>query len=92
MSNDSSSTTHLTLDKCSKGEKLRVRDIFPEPTFGKQDEHVTLRLKELGFLPGASIEIIGYGFLGRDPLAVKVNGTKFALRTTEASKIAVEHR
>lgn len=92
MTNISTPSTHLTLDKCNKGEKLRVCDIFPEPSFSSQDEHVTLRLKELGFLPGAPIEIIGYGFLGRDPLAVKVNGTKFALRSAEASKIAVEYR
>jgi Fe2+ transport system protein FeoA len=58
--------------------------------FGAQDERVTLRLKELGFLPGALLKVIGFGLMGSDPLAVQVNGTKFALRRAEAAKIRVE--
>jgi ferrous iron transport protein A len=67
-----------------------VVDVLPQPLFGAQDERVSLRLKELGFLPGAHLKIIGFGFLGADPLAVQVNGTKFALRRAEAAKIGVE--
>ncbi|MBK8188644.1 MAG: ferrous iron transport protein A [Cellvibrio sp.] len=80
----------INLLQCKKGTQARVTDIFPQPKFGNQDPHVSLRLKELGFLPGARIEVIGFGFLGADPLALKVNGTKFALRRTEAEKIGVE--
>lgn len=85
-----SSTPDLRLDQCRKGAELRVVSLLQQPLFGAQDERVTLRLKELGFLPGALLKVIGFGLLGSDPLAVQVNGTKFALRRAEAAKIGVE--
>ena len=78
-----------SLDQCRKGETLCITELLAQPAFGAQDEQVTLRLKELGFLPGVTMTVLGYGFLGRDPLAVKIAGTKFALRRNEASKVAV---
>ena len=83
-------TGPLRLDECRKGAQVRIVDLQPQALFGSQDERVTLRLKELGFLPGAQLKIIGFGLLGSDPLAVQVNGTKFALRRAEAAKIRVE--
>lgn len=80
----------LRLDQCRKGATVRVTGLISQPLFGTQDERVTLRLKELGFLPGAPLKVIGFGLLGSDPLAVQVNGTKFALRRAEAAKICVE--
>lgn len=86
----SSVVTSLRLDQCAKGVQLRVVNLLQQPLFGNQDERVTLRLKELGFLPGALLKVIGFGLMGSDPLAVQVNGTKFALRRAEAAKIGVE--
>lgn len=83
-------TPTLRLDQCAKGALVRVVNVIPQPLFGAQDERVSLRLKELGFLPGAQLKIIGFGLMGSDPLAVHVNGTKFALRRAEAAKISVE--
>mgnify|MGYP000919534045 CR=1 FL=1 len=83
-------STALSLDLCQKGDRLRIVDLVAQPRFGAQDEQVTLRLKELGFLPGSHLLVIGFGLLGHDPLAVQVNGTKFALRRAEAAKILVE--
>jgi ferrous iron transport protein A len=80
----------LRLDQIRKGESVRVTGLIGQPLFGAQDERVSLRLKELGFLPGALLKVIGFGLLGSDPLAVQVNGTKFALRRAEAAKICVE--
>lgn len=83
-------TPLLHLHECRKGTRVRVVELLEQPLFGAQDERVTLRLKELGFLPGAQLKVIGFGLLGSDPLAVQVNGTKFALRRAEAAKIRVE--
>lgn len=83
-------TGSMRLDECRKGAQVRIVGLQPQMLFGSQDEQVTLRLKELGFLPGAQLKIIGFGLLGSDPLAVQVNGTKFALRRAEAAKIRVE--
>lgn len=80
----------LRLDQCAKGTEVRVVDLLAQPLFGQQDAGVSLRLKELGFLPGAKLKVIGFGLLGSDPLAVQVNGTKFALRRAEAAKVSVE--
>lgn len=89
-SHRSSSPTSLRLDQCAKGALVRVTNLLPQPLFGSQDESVSLRLKELGFLPGTQLKVIGFGLLGADPIAVYINGTKFALRRAEAAKIAVE--
>jgi ferrous iron transport protein A len=80
----------VSLDQCCQGVEYRVHALVAQPRFGAQDEYVSLRLTELGFLPGCRLRVIGYGFLGRDPIAVQINGTKFALRGAEAAKILVE--
>jgi ferrous iron transport protein A len=85
-----SSASNLRLDQCARGAQVRIVKLIDQPLFGAQDSQVSLRLKELGFLPGAPLKVIGFGFLGSDPLAVQVNGTKFALRRAEAAKICVE--
>lgn len=75
------------LHRLPKGAKARVVDIAPSVAFGDMDDQVTLRLKELGFLPGAMLQVIGFGLFGADPIAVRINGTKFGLRRTEAEKV-----
>jgi len=47
------------------------------------------RLAELGFLPGECVKIVARGFLGREPLAVRIGTGTFALRRFEAACIRV---
>jgi ferrous iron transport protein A len=47
------------------------------------------RLLELGFVEGASVEILHEGLVGRDPIAVRVDQTTIALRRREAMAILV---
>jgi ferrous iron transport protein A len=47
------------------------------------------RLIELGFVEGATVEILHEGPIGRDPIAVRVNDTTIALRRREAMAILV---
>jgi ferrous iron transport protein A len=47
------------------------------------------RLLELGFVEGAEVEVLHEGPLGRDPIAVRVNGNTIALRRREAMAIRV---
>ena len=47
------------------------------------------RLAELGFLPGERVKIVARGFLGREPLAVRIGTGTFALRRFEAACITV---
>ena len=79
----------LSLAECSKGQQVLLCELRSNPAFGEHDGAVTARMKSLGFLPGVQLTVIGYGLFGRDPLAVQVNGTKFALRRAEAQKLVV---
>jgi ferrous iron transport protein A len=46
-------------------------------------------LAELGFLPGEPVRVVQRGPGGREPLAVQVGDTLFALRLLEARCIQV---
>lgn len=60
---------------------------------GFADDEETLfmktRLQELGFLPGEKIVVHAEAFPGRDPMAIRVGNSIFALRRSEAEKIRI---
>jgi len=47
------------------------------------------RLLELGFVEGAAVEIIHEGFIRRDPIAVKLDDMRVALRRRDAEAVLV---
>jgi len=47
------------------------------------------RLIEMGFVEGASVEILHEGAFGRDPIAVRVDNATVAIRRREAMAIMV---
>jgi len=53
-------------------------------------QELLLRLMEIGFLPGEPVRVIGRGFPGGDPLAVRVGQATFALRRHEAALVQVQ--
>ena len=53
------------------------------------DAVVLRRLGELGFIPGEPVLLLQRGPGGREPLAVQIGDTLFALRLVEARCIAV---
>ena len=55
---------------------------------GFTDELMSLKLLEMGCLPGEQIEISNIAPLG-DPIAIKVSGYKLSLRKQEAATILV---
>lgn len=59
------------------------------PASGDIDAAVLRRLAELGFLPGEPVRVVQRGPGGREPLAVQVGDTMFALRLLEARCITV---
>lgn len=56
---------------------------------GVPDPHLLRRLSELGFLPGEPVQLMRRGPGGREPLAVQVGETFFALRRVEAQCVEV---
>ncbi len=47
------------------------------------------RLLEIGFVEGARVEILHEGLLGGDPIAVKLDDARVALRRREAQAVLV---
>lgn len=47
------------------------------------------RLLELGFAPGEKVRVVAEAFPRRDPIAVRLGNTTFALRRHEAAMIHV---
>jgi ferrous iron transport protein A len=47
------------------------------------------RLLEMGFVEGARVEILHEGLFGRDPIAVKVDDMRVALRRRDARGVLV---
>jgi Fe2+ transport system protein FeoA len=52
-------------------------------------ESLLVRLRDLGFVPGARCEVVARMWLGGDPLAVRIGGSTFALRRIEAAAVRV---
>lgn len=78
------------LGRAPRGFSGRITAIdVAETASGLSIEEVERRLVELGFLEGAVVEILHEGLIGRDPIAVRVNGATVALRRREAMAILV---
>lgn len=59
----------------------------------QHDEHaleLERRLLELGFVEGARVELLHEGLFGRDPIAMKVDDMRVALRRHEAASLTVQ--
>lgn len=77
----------LPLSALTTGRWATVRSVLPDAQ-GREDE-LMLRLMEIGFVPGEQVRITAAGWPGREPLAVRVGHTTFALRRYEAERIRV---
>lgn len=56
------------------------------------DEHareLERRLLELGFVEGARVQVLHEGLFGRDPIAMKVDDMRVALRRHEAASLSM---
>jgi len=50
---------------------------------------IGLRLQELGFVAGERLRVVAQGYPGREPVAVRIGNTTFALRRFEADHVLV---
>ncbi|MCD7035072.1 ferrous iron transport protein A [Metabacillus sp. GX 13764] len=71
--------TYFPLSNMKKGDRFKIVSITIEGTQRR-------RLLDLGFVPGAIIEVLQKSPLG-DPTAYHVSSTTIALRKEESSKI-----
>jgi ferrous iron transport protein A len=78
------------LGQAAKGFQGTITAIVPRDESGLPPEELERRLIELGFVEGAHVEILHEGLIGRDPIAVRVDGATVALRRREAMSILVK--
>ncbi len=76
------------LSHMKKGDTARVIGMTDVDDEGQAA--MKRRLLELGFVAGETVRIVAESFPGRDPIAVRIGNTTFALRRYEASMIHVE--
>ena len=75
-----------------RGDKGEVMAVSSEMMTGVPDaerEELERRLLEIGFVEGARIEVLHEGFIGRDPIAVRLDDMRVALRRREAQGVLV---
>lgn len=82
----------LTLGRLARGERAVVRAVRDdgESVGDAEGSTIARRLAELGFVPGAALEVVAAMWPGADPIAVRVGASTFALRRREAETIEVE--
>jgi ferrous iron transport protein A len=92
--NPPDSNAHSTnpLAELRRGEAAVVSGLAEVAGF--EDGHgsgaiVLARLRDLGFVPGARCEVIAKMWPVGDPMVVRVGGSTFALRRTEAAAVRV---
>jgi ferrous iron transport protein A len=78
----------LLLDQLADGAHATVRGVRAQSS--DLDAAMLRRLAELGFIAGEPVQVLRRGPGGRDPLAVRVGDTLFALRLAEARCVVVE--
>ena len=78
----------MLLTELANGARATVRRVAA--TSADVDEGTLRRLGELGFLPGEPLQLLRRGPGGREPLAVLIGETMFALRLLEAQCIEVQ--
>ena len=78
----------MVLSQLPNGSQALVARVFANAAdVGSATLH---RLEELGFIPGEPVTVLRRGPGGREPLAVQVGDSQFALRLVEAQCIEVE--
>ena len=74
----------LRLTDLSKNESAVITG------FDENDAELSTRLREIGFAEGDYVTPLHFGFFGKNPMSVRVNGALIALRRQDAKAVMVE--
>jgi ferrous iron transport protein A len=53
------------------------------------DDELSLRLMEMGLIPGTEVQVLGVAPLG-DPIEIELRGYRLSLRRSEGERVEVE--
>lgn len=70
-----------TLDRLTVGQSAQVQNIMG-------DDAISLRLMEMGLIPGTPVTVVGTAPLG-DPLELDVRGYHLSVRRAEAARVEI---
>ena len=75
----------LYLDTLPKGGHAVIEKVEQRAPL----DPIATRLGELGFVPGEAVQVVATGPMGRDPIAVRLGTSRFALRRGEAARVGL---
>ncbi|MGH8505612.1 MAG: FeoA family protein [Stenotrophobium sp.] len=75
----------MRLSDLKKGATATVKSVDN----ATQQDPIADRLRDLGFVQGEPVRLISHGPIGGDPLLVQIGFTRFALRRSEAARVAL---
>jgi ferrous iron transport protein A len=78
----------VSLSEIGLGQSVVIREIKTGLASGEEGD-IGLRLLELGFVEGEKLRVVAHGHPGREPIAVRIGNTTFALRRFEADHVLV---
>lgn len=79
----------IPLSRARRGERGVIVQVGDHCHHDEHAVELERRLLELGFVEGARIELLHEGLFGADPIALKVDDMRVALRRHEAASLSV---
>ena len=80
-------TDTLKLSQARRGDRGVIVQVGAHCHHRQEVVELERRLLELGFVEGAQVELLHEGLFGRDPIALKVDDMRVALRRHEAESL-----
>jgi ferrous iron transport protein A len=83
-------TDTIKLSQARRGDRGVIVQVGGHCHHKDHEVELERRLLELGFVEGARIELLHEGLFGRDPIAMKVDDMRVALRRHEAASLTIK--
>lgn len=81
--------TTVRLSDAERGHRGVIVGVNVEESAGLASDELLRRLLEFGFVEGARVELIHEGIVGRDPIAVRLDDMRVALRRGDARGVLI---
>jgi ferrous iron transport protein A len=92
VSSPSSDAPERQLSVARKGQRGVIVRVSGHTGYSEaiDPEELERRLLEMGFVEGAAFEVLHEGLFGKDPIAVRIDDMRVALRRREAGAVTVQ--
>lgn len=80
----------IRLSEARRGDRGVIVQVGTHCNHQEHEIELERRLLELGLVEGAHVELLHEGLFGRDPIAIKVDDMRVALRRHEAVNLTIE--